>query len=251
MYKNKSKQAVVTSEKKSNNDKVKAMPSSGKLHQAQKTLPKNSKVVQPATPKKLPPKQKSLPKTSKSELPAGNDSLDSYLNYIEENKEKINNIRTFLEQLIFEGEYHTQGNITHVSKDEVSGEMKNDFFSAVYQKNIWTFVNSKRGKHSLYYMSDVVAEQYGIISKLHGFFGDMPSIIRRHNISNDETLKILDETKDLSKSERLKIFLDKTVNGKSTQRIADVFGLEIYELQEVVDDDIFGVNLLVRKKVIL
>lgn len=175
-------------------------------------------------------------------------SIQKYLDYIENNRVRIGNVKRYLEYVIYDTQYHEKGTIAHIPKNDELHAVINDSFSAAYQVDKWVFIDSQRGGHSLYYMSDVVAEQYGIISRRDGFFGVMPTVICRHNISNENTLNCLKKIKNHSKKERLLIFMNETVNGKSTQKILDVFNMEATELKETYDNGIFGVDIYVRKR---
>lgn len=175
-------------------------------------------------------------------------SSSPYDNYIERRSNEINNIRAMLIYKHYGPPNQLMGSIAHYCEENIGNGTEDDSFVASYQRDKWIFIESRRGAHELYNMSDVVAEQYGIVSRRDDFFGLLPSVIRRHNICNEHTLKILKDSRHLPESERLKRFMKETVNGKSTQRIADVFGMEPYGLQEKLEDGIPGVNIIMRVK---
>lgn len=175
-------------------------------------------------------------------------SNSPYNNYMKRRENEINNIRAMLIYKHYGPPNQLMGSIAHYCEENNGNGTENDSFIASYQRDKWIFIELRRGPHELYYMSDVVAEQYGLVSKRDDFFGLLPSVIRHHNICNEHTLKILKDSKHLPESERLKRFMKETVNGKSTQRVADVFGMEPYGLQEKLEDGIHGVNILMRVK---
>ncbi len=116
-----------------------------------------------------------------------------------------------------------------------------DAFTNMYERDIWTFEdnfrNSKNTDNSKkidYFASDVTVYQYTLMSIDKGFFGHLPSIIRRWAVDNRETRGL---TKNLENgsTELLNVFMNKTQNGKSTQKILDTFGLKVVKI-EVVDN---------------
>lgn len=54
------------------------------------------------------------------------------------------------------------------------------------------------------------------------------------------------DLKNLEPNEYLKGFMERTVNGKSSQRIMDAFGMEAYSMK--VTGNIYAVKLSVRRK---
>ena len=104
-------------------------------------------------------------------------------------------------------------------------EGKNEFINK-YKPDHWKM--QRNFKHQAnYYMSDV------IYSQAKNVFGDnipMPNIITRKSIVNNNTLRILDRYKAASPDKQLSAFMTQTVNGKSTQRILDMFGWKAYRI---------------------
>lgn len=111
-----------------------------------------------------------------------------------------------------------------------------DEFINKYSPKEWTFrKNFKGSKSSTYFANDMARVQYRIIAKKNDIFGVLPPVLRRKDVINIETLK---QTEGLpSRSPELyRAFLDRTVNGKTTQRILKDFGLQA---TSVVREDTF------------
>lgn len=98
----------------------------------------------------------------------------------------------------------------------------------------WTFVsNSKRGKVNArdFYMSNVIAHQFEWTFQRNGWLLELPATIERHQIVNDRTMEVLFRHHSDYHSEAFrKDFLETTVNGKSTVRVARDLGLTIDRL---------------------
>jgi len=122
--------------------------------------------------------------------------------------------------------------IVSTSKDE----QEEDGYENVYQKNVWAFEANKRNPNNLnYYANHITAYQYSLIAKKEGFFGHLPSIIKRNTVKNPITLE---KTKLLQSDtkEMLEIFLAETPNGRSTQRILNDFGLRATKIEMYYDE---------------
>lgn len=114
-----------------------------------------------------------------------------------------------------------------------------DAFTNIYERDIWTFEdnfrnskNTDSSKITDYFASDVTVYQYSLISIDKGFFGHLPSIIRRWSVDNRETREL---TKNLENgsTELLNVFMSQTQNGKSTQKILDIFGLKAVKIETI------------------
>ncbi|WP_422459616.1 hypothetical protein [Endozoicomonas sp. ALB115] len=82
-----------------------------------------------------------------------------------------------------------------------------------------------------FFMSNVVALQYENCFRDNGWPLQLPETIHRCDINNKQSdTLILKYTGQHDSSAFMDDFLHNTVNGKSTRRIADAFGLEIYQL---------------------
>lgn len=114
-----------------------------------------------------------------------------------------------------------------------------DSFTNIFERHMWTFEDNYRNRNgSGYFASDVAKYQYSVVSTAGGFFGHLPSIIRRWAVSNRQTLQV---TRGLESGspELLQVFLKETVNGQTTQRILDEFGLKAIQVEFA--DDTFDV----------
>ena len=104
-------------------------------------------------------------------------------------------------------------------------------FDNEFTRTHWKFNhNWKRGKAAkdFFYMSNVIVHQFEQISLDDGRLLELPTIIERCGISNRQTIKCLIEPKDRFNSDAfLQAFLETTVNGKSTVRVAQDLGLTI------------------------
>jgi hypothetical protein len=102
----------------------------------------------------------------------------------------------------------------------------------------WTFEGTFRedGAHA----DEVFASQYLVTAKKYNFLGVLPKIIKRKGVINKVTNSVMNEFES-GKPEALKAFLTSTPNGRSTQRILDLFGLKaksvIYDRNLPTDRD--------------
>ena len=108
-----------------------------------------------------------------------------------------------------------------------------------FYRHIWIFENNDRNKsNNNYYASDVAKSQYITVSKEEGFFGHLPSIIRRWAVSNFKT-RFAVMGLESGSPEMLDAFM-KTENGKSTQRILNDFGLKAVRVERTDNNfDVF------------
>lgn len=105
-------------------------------------------------------------------------------------------------------------------------------FENKYKSHKWTFIKNYREKELPVFANEVTAYQYKIIAQKQGFYGELPQLIKRKNVENNETL---DLTKGKEGDELLNIFFEKTPNGKSTKRIMDDFGLRATAVRRGTD----------------
>ena len=82
-----------------------------------------------------------------------------------------------------------------------------------------------------FFMNNIIAEQFEKSFAIKGWPLQLPKTIKRLNIVNDDTDKLIQSYKGRHDSDDfMQDFLKNTVNGKSTVRIAEDFDLEIYKL---------------------
>ncbi|EJM43207.1 RHS repeat-associated core domain protein containing protein [Pseudomonas sp. GM33] len=139
---------------------------------------------------------------------------------------------TFIEQNFAESE---------INDYEIDTEYRDDGFTNSYLPYIWTFSNNERNDtRKDYYANDVARYQYTTISREKEFFGHLPSLIKRENVTNEETIEKTDKLKSDS-AEMLSVFMSKTQNGKSTARILNDFGLRAVNVKKIGRD--FYINV--------
>jgi hypothetical protein len=105
--------------------------------------------------------------------------------------------------------------ITTISQSRIDASE----FTNRYNSNEWTMMINRREDTAPYYMSDIVEVQ---ARKVLGGDFRAPSSIVREGISNQDTIGAISHLQSGS-PEFLDRFMRKTVNGKSTQRIIDLF----------------------------
>jgi insecticidal toxin complex protein TccC len=116
--------------------------------------------------------------------------------------------------------------------DETTPSVTDEFYN-LYTRDEWSFIRNKRPtKTKEYYAADVVKYQYSAVSKHNNFFGHLPSVIRRVAVVNANTIKLTENLRSGTK-EMMDAFLEKTENGKSTKRIADVFGMTPWKVERI------------------
>lgn len=107
-------------------------------------------------------------------------------------------------------------------------------FCNEFTQKHWKFKNNlKEGNYNPhdFYMSTVIAWQYQWAFEKKGWLLELPSTIERSSISNPDTSKVLiDHRADYGNEAFRKAFLETTVNGKSTVRVAQALGLKIDRL---------------------
>ncbi|MDR6609383.1 RHS repeat-associated core domain-containing protein [Pseudomonas synxantha] len=112
-----------------------------------------------------------------------------------------------------------------ILKYGINSSFISDNFHNIFQPDHWQFMHNFRNPTTTdYYANEMAKFQYTKIAREQNFFGHLPSLITRSNVINKETLK---ETKHLKSGsdKMLQTFMNKTPNGKSTQRILSDFGL--------------------------
>jgi insecticidal toxin complex protein TccC len=145
------------------------------------------------------------------------------------------------EKLNWQNESHfnfIDNNMLHESIGKYAIKSTNDTgnFENEFRKEFWRFSNNYRNpSESNYFANEITKYQYIAISKKEGFYGHLPSIIKRETVINKITLE---KTKNLESGseELLKIFMNETPNGKSTQRILNDFGLKATKVEINFDE---------------
>ncbi|HHH1655707.1 TPA: RHS repeat-associated core domain-containing protein [Yersinia enterocolitica] len=123
-------------------------------------------------------------------------------------------------------------NINHITGNRAQGwvyaqrdesNYENNVYVNKYSAHKWTFMANDRDLTEPYYASDVTAYQYKTIAKLNGFEGELPSIIKREDVINMDTLR---QTAGKSGRVLMSAFFEDTQNGRSTMRIMQEHGME-------------------------
>ncbi|MGI2028438.1 hypothetical protein [Endozoicomonas acroporae] len=97
------------------------------------------------------------------------------------------------------------------------------------------FKTGKAAKH-VFYMSNVIVHQFEQTARHESWLLELPTIIERCGIINKQTVECLVEHKDRFNSNTfVQAFLETTVNGKSTVRVAQDLGLMICGLDVFFD----------------
>jgi len=133
-----------------------------------------------------------------------------------------------------------RSNATHRTPDDytVASVDGHNAFVNIYKPHEWIFESNFRVEDRGYYASHVAAVQYEMVSRARGFFGQLPSRLIRKGVANEITLTVMDAA--VSDNLPLKdIFLEKTPNGRSTRRIAGLFGLEITQVSRPCYNDFY------------
>ncbi|VVO63554.1 hypothetical protein PS870_00920 [Pseudomonas fluorescens] len=133
-------------------------------------------------------------------------------------------------------------NFTHFIKSAntiYSTSREGSFFFNTYEPEKWTFMSNERGENTPYYASDITKYQYNVISRKNNFFGTMPKLIERENVTNQATLE---NTENLGPEDLFNVFFSNTPNGKSTQRILDAFGLKATKVTRIKNNFLIEVE---------
>lgn len=127
--------------------------------------------------------------------------------------------------------------------NEVGGNQYESWFINEFREDTWIFKQnykttppagdtSKLVTHPRFYASDVARYQYELISTERGFYGRLPSVIKRENVMNYSALSRTSDPAN-NATTLMNDFLTQTPNGKSTQRIMEDFGLEAISVERV------------------
>ena len=120
-----------------------------------------------------------------------------------------------------------------IKKYEIRSKYRWDDYDNVFRQHIWKFKsNYRKDTRQGYYASDVAKYQYSLIADKEGFFGYLPSIVKRSRVVNDITLKKT-ESLESGTQQMLQVFLTETPNGRSTQKILDDFGLKAIKVERI------------------
>ncbi|WP_256261625.1 RHS repeat-associated core domain-containing protein [Pseudomonas gingeri] len=107
-------------------------------------------------------------------------------------------------------------------------------FENTYSPREWIFQENYRepaaGTH--FFANDIVRRQFRLVSKIGGFENSRPEKIIRKHVLNYKTTK---ETSGLKSGspEMLKVFMERTPNGRSTARILEDFGLRAVRVERL------------------
>ncbi|MDF7795144.1 RHS repeat domain-containing protein [Pseudomonas syringae] len=120
-------------------------------------------------------------------------------------------------------------------------------FVNTYTPDEWTFhMNYNRSDgQRVYYANEVAVTQYTKVAEQHGFFGQLPSRIIRENISNEETLRTLSRH-DSAAPDFKEVFFSETLNGKTTKRILEDFGLAAIRVDKVFKGNQLDIHIHVE-----
>ncbi|WP_339058160.1 hypothetical protein [Candidatus Regiella endosymbiont of Tuberolachnus salignus] len=113
-------------------------------------------------------------------------------------------------------------------KYTISSETEPSLFINEYKPGKWSFNYNSRESSEPFHASDIAVFQETKIAKENKFIGIVPSLIIRKEVTNPITLK---KTEGKSGEELLRVFLEETPNGKSTQRILNEFGLKAIKVE--------------------
>ncbi|WP_440784399.1 RHS repeat domain-containing protein [Pseudomonas syringae] len=120
-------------------------------------------------------------------------------------------------------------------------------FVNTYTPDEWNFhMNYNRSDgQRVYYANEVAVMQYTKVAEQHGFFGQLPSRIIRENISNEETLRTLSRH-DSAAPDFKEVFFSETLNGKTTKRILEDFGLAAIRVDKVFKGNQLDIHIHVE-----
>lgn len=139
---------------------------------------------------------------------------------------------------------------TIVSKYHPAGHTSPNLFINKFEPDVWTFKNNNKPikEHPMLYANEIAAYQYYRVSNDVGFFGKLPTLIIRNNISN-KGVKDVAHRYPSNTPEFTKAFLTQTQNGKSTQRIVDEFGLDIVKIEHSFNEvELLDIYVHVKSK---
>ena len=127
--------------------------------------------------------------------------------------------------------------------DEVDGNRYESWFVNEFHEDIWIFKQNYKTKPPVkgtsksvvsdrFYASDVARYQYELVASKHGFYGRLPSIIKRENVLNYSALTRTGSSES-DAAGMMNAFFTQTPNGKSTLRILEDFDLEPVSVERV------------------
>lgn len=150
-------------------------------------------------------------------------------------KKQFKDIELYLNSDITEGkDISSPTYVTTYTKQECKKEIGTSFFGNYFTQDSWVCSyndKSRMKKPNLFFMSNVIAHQLEKLSEKTKQPLQLPKTIIRENIDNEETLKVIQKHEGHYDSEAFKKdFLENTVNGKSTIRITEEFGLKVNNL---------------------
>ncbi|WP_158288801.1 RHS repeat-associated core domain-containing protein [Pseudomonas sp. CC120222-01a] len=103
-----------------------------------------------------------------------------------------------------------------------------------FRPHVWILRHNFSDPEQKTYASTVVLEQYRLISKANGFYGQLPRTILRWDVVNDDAIsaaRITPEELLKSPEQRRRViterFLDSPGNGRHTQRIVNALGMDV------------------------
>jgi insecticidal toxin complex protein TccC len=124
-------------------------------------------------------------------------------------------------------------------------------YENTYRPDAWSFEVNFRNPQVKYYAADVVVDQYMAVAKQNkGFMGHLPKEVSRVNIENKGARELIEKAwkKGSSPEEFFEEFIKTTQNGKSTQRILEIFGVEAYAVNGIPIKNEYNVTMLTRRR---
>lgn len=116
-------------------------------------------------------------------------------------------------------------------------------FTNEFHPGVWTLKRNFRADNGKVYSSNIVLEQYSLVSKREKFHGVLPKVIVRSGVTNRGALEATSIHKgdptDATQRERVmrQRFLKTTDNGKHTQRILSDLGLSATKVERFTHHD--------------
>ena len=139
-------------------------------------------------------------------------------------------------------EFEKYQNYTRVKHTELAtGFYKPSKFRNSYNMDHWIMESNYKYRKTPYYMSDVVSDQ---VRKVFGDDIELPTKITRYDIGNEETLSVIRQYTD--HDALLNKFMTETVNGRSTQRILDMWGGKASKISIEKENGIISAHLIVH-----
>ncbi len=116
-------------------------------------------------------------------------------------------------------------------------------FTNEFHPGIWKLKRNFRADNGKVHASNVVLEQYSLVSKRKKFYGVLPKVIVRWGVTNRGALEAtsihVDDPADPTQREQVirQRFLEKSDNGKHTQRILNELGLSATRVERFTHHD--------------